>query len=894
MDIEEIKKLSYEDLLNYCKSINFNVLTKQKKNKAHKTLIKELTTLTNKKEVMSNSDRTIEEPEIINEIIWKLDDDKTDDNDEYLKNKAIMNSIISKCHQLLYSNSISGRKAQADIMKIISIISLNSLITNENIDIDKLIQEKDIKINDEEKLNLYKSYLLDLTKILDSENIFNEWKLFIQKFVSKLFQTIIDSKNDIIFNITDEYAFRDLIKILCEINKNVNLSKDLSIICGDIYEYFLNYCGKGGGSKELGQFFTPRILINIFLNVCGVKELIASYDNPKIYDCCMGSGGFLSRTYISNNIKPENIYGNDYEDDIYKIAQSSLTILTKLGNINIMKCNSLSSKNPYLMDNDLKFEVILTNPPFATNITNMEDIKKIPNYKEIYPIDTKDGICQFIQMIIYKLKEGGICGIVLPDGKLLSNNQKTYLSIRKYIIKNARILKIINAESGVFENTGIKTSFILFQKGNYDNYNHKTEFYEIINKGKEVRYLGKSQLNKNLQFKFDYNLNEEKIEYNDNIEIKTLGEVCEIKIGGTPKRDNQQYYKDGNNLWISVRELNGGYIYDTKEKITDIGVKNSNVKLYKIGTILFSFKLSIGKTGIVGKDMYSNEAIAGINSIVSNLSNKYIYYYLTYYKSYKNANGILGNGSLNTQSLNEIKIPIPPMEIQEKMVEFLDSINEIMEDNKNKIEKLKKSNENYIDISLRLNKVEIKTLGEVCEFQNGYAFKSSEYEKYNENNIGILQIKGIQNGYIDNNKITEYIKEDKKYKLYEIYNGDILIALSGATIGKIGIYDLDKKSYLNQRVCKLNANININQKYIYYWYICNKINEKVLSISLGVAQPNISTNDLSLLKIPIPSIEVQNKIVEYLNNKNKIIKDLEKEIDDIKNEAEEFMKNSLL
>jgi len=874
MDIEEIKKLSYDDLLNYCKSINLNVLTKQKKNKAYKTLIKELTTLTNKKEVMN--ERIIEEPDIINEIIWKLDDDKTDDNDEYLKNKSIMNNIISKCHQLLYSHSISGRKAQADIMKIISIISLNSLITNENIDIDKLIQEKDIKINDEEKLNLYKSYLLDLTKILDSENIFNEWKLFIQKFVSKLFPTIIDSKNDITFNITDEYAFRDLIKILCEINKNVNLSKDLSIICGDIYEYFLNYGGKGGGSKELGQFFTPRILINIFLNVCGVKELIASYDNPKIYDCCMGSGGFLSRTYISNNIKPVNIYGNDYEDDIYKIAQNSLTILTKLGNINIMKCNSLSSKNPYLMENDLKFEVILTNPPFATNITNMDDIKNIPNYKEIYPIDTKDGICQFIQMIIYKLKEGGICGIVLPDGKLLSNNQKTYLSIRKYILKNARILKIINAESGVFENTGIKTSFILFQKGNYDNYNHKTEFYEIINKGKEVRYLGKSQLNKNIQFKFDYNLNEEKIEYNDNIEVKTLGEVCEfIKTGKNKPNDNKKgtlypYYGTG-----SITGYTDEYLYDGCYILT---ARNG----------------TIGNMVLTNGKFFPSDHMF-IIKINNDITLKYIYYYLLLNKEKldKLKTGI-GIPNITKEILENFKIPIQPMEIQEKMVEFLDNINEIMEDNKNKIEKLKKSNENYLNISLRLNKVEIKTLGEVCEFQNGYAFKSSEYEKYNENNIGILQIKGIQNGYIDNNKITEYIKEDKKYKLYEIYNGDILIALSGATIGKIGIYDLDKKSYLNQRVCKLNANININQKYIYYWYICNKINEKVLSISLGVAQPNISTNDLSLLKIPIPSIEVQNKIVEYLNNKNKIIKDLEKEIDDIKNEAEEFMKNSLL
>jgi ASC-1-like (ASCH) protein len=55
--------------------------------------------------------------------------------------------------------------------------------------------------------------------------------------------------------------------------------------------------------------------------------------------------------------------------------------------------------------------------------------------------------------------------------------------------------------------------------------------------------------------------------------------------------------------------------------------------------------------------------------------------------------------------------------------------------------------------------VVVKTLGEVCNFQNGYSFKSTDYEKQNETNIGILQIKSIQNGFIDENKITEYIEE---------------------------------------------------------------------------------------------------------------------------------------
>ena len=161
--------------------------------------------------------------------------------------------------------------------------------------------------------------------------------------------------------------------------------------------------------------------------------------------------------------------------------------------------------------------------------------------------------------------------------------------------------------------------------------------------------------------------------------------------------------------------------------------------------------------------------------------------------------------------------------------------------------------------------VVVKTLGEVCEFQNGYSFKSTNYEKQNATNIGILQIKSIQNGIIDENKITEYIEENNKYKSFEIQKGDILIALSGATTGKIGIYNLENKSYLNQRVGKINAKPGIYQKYIYYWYVCCNIDEKVLGLAQGTAQPNISTNDISKSKIPIPSLEKQQTIVAYLD-----------------------------
>jgi type I restriction enzyme S subunit len=161
--------------------------------------------------------------------------------------------------------------------------------------------------------------------------------------------------------------------------------------------------------------------------------------------------------------------------------------------------------------------------------------------------------------------------------------------------------------------------------------------------------------------------------------------------------------------------------------------------------------------------------------------------------------------------------------------------------------------------------VVVKTLGEVCEFINGYAFKSSEFIGNLDGTTGIVQIKAIQNGYIDDKKITEYINTDVKYKKYEVFTNDILIALSGATTGKIGIYYSNKTSYLNQRVAKLICKTTINHKYLYYWYILSNIEQKVNEQAQGTAQPNISTRDLENIKIPIPPIEKQTEIVKYMD-----------------------------
>ena len=175
------------------------------------------------------------------------------------------------------------------------------------------------------------------------------------------------------------------------------------------------------------------------------------------------------------------------------------------------------------------------------------------------------------------------------------------------------------------------------------------------------------------------------------------------------------------------------------------------------------------------------------------------------------------------------------------------------------------------------NGVEYKRLGEVCDFQNGFAFKSALFK---ENGEAILRITNISNGVINEEDLKYFLLDDYKEDLdnYIVSKNDIVIAMSGATTGKIGINNTSKKFYLNQRVGKFIPNIvKLNNRFLYHFLLSKSL--EILKISSGSgAQPNLSTENIKNLVIPAPPLEVQEEIAKILDNYTKSVEELKEKL----------------
>ncbi|MDB6257509.1 restriction endonuclease subunit S [Lactobacillus amylovorus] len=194
---------------------------------------------------------------------------------------------------------------------------------------------------------------------------------------------------------------------------------------------------------------------------------------------------------------------------------------------------------------------------------------------------------------------------------------------------------------------------------------------KIENEKAELIKEGKIKKNKKLPAITD---DEKTFDIPNSWEWVRLGNIGDWGAGATPSRQHPEYY-GGDVLWLKTGDLNDGVIQDTSEKITEAGVANSSVKVNQPGNILIAmYGATIGKLGIVGKTLVTNQACCGCTPF-KGIYNLYLFYYLL---SARNRLIELGSGgaqpNISKTKIENFIFPLPPLEEQKRIVTKIEKI----------------------------------------------------------------------------------------------------------------------------------------------------------------------------------------------------------------------------
>ena len=384
---------------------------------------------------------------------------------------------------------------------------------------------------------------------------------------------------------------------------------------------------------------------------------------------------------------------------------------------------------------------------------------------------------------------------------------------------------------------------------------------------------------------------------NDLIEVK-LKDAFELQMGKTPARNNSQYW-DGNNKWISIADIGkaGKFISDTKECITDSAVAKSGIKAVPKGTLIMSFKLSIGKTAITAENMFTNEAImAFIDKGVYDIDINYLYHYFTSMDWSAGSNKAVMGMTLNKATLSEKKIRIPDVKTQKAIACRLDKVEELINIKKEELENLEmlvkaRFVELFGDIQTGEYKFETRKLGEVAVVGSSHRVFTTEFVEE-----GIPFYRGTEIGELANG-----IKPENPYRITkEHYDrlasdetkpkvGDLLMP-SICNKGQVWMVDTDEPFYYKDgRVLCISPNRKLfNCKYLEQF-----MREKTLveypKLGSGSTFAEFKIFLLKDIDILIPPIELQNQFAAFVEQTDKSKLIVKKQLEEL-----ETLKRSLI
>ena len=343
-----------------------------------------------------------------------------------------------------------------------------------------------------------------------------------------------------------------------------------------------------------------------------------------------------------------------------------------------------------------------------------------------------------------------------------------------------------------------------------------------------------------------------------------LGDISEVIGGGTPSTKNRDFW-NGDIPWLTPKDLSGynnRYISRGERNITQLGLQNSSARMLPKGTVLLTSRAPIGYGAIAENDVCTNQ---GFKSII--LKDGYCPEFF-YYLLKNNIDYIIGMGSGSTfaeisgTQVKNLEFMVPPLDIQTKIAGVLGALDDKIELN-NKINNNLEQQAQALFNEKILNNTKQGCIGDYCSIKSGFAFKSSWWQDVG---VRVIKIKNIESSGL-NLQECSYVSEDKISiaKDFVVKGGDLLIAMTGATIGKFAIVPhVDEILLVNQRVGKFFLGDNPLEKlpFIYCTLKQPEVVSEIINRGQGSAQPNISGNDIMSIACTYPD----ENIIANFNN----------------------------
>jgi len=357
-----------------------------------------------------------------------------------------------------------------------------------------------------------------------------------------------------------------------------------------------------------------------------------------------------------------------------------------------------------------------------------------------------------------------------------------------------------------------------------------------------------------------------------------LGEICRIGIGRTPSRNEGKYWGQGNS-WLSIADMKDEkFLSETKEEVTDLAVQECRMRLVPEGTLLFSFKLSVGKVGIASKDLYTNEAIASLEIIDEKKTYQPFLYHALKTLNFDGAGDRAVKGiTLNKAKLNNLQIPLPPLPEQKRIADMLD-----------KADALRKKNKELLDAYDELLKATFldmfgdpvtnpKGWGEkyfkdvITDIVGGFSV-GGEQRELREDELGVLKVSAVTSG----------VFEPKEYKAVNIgkidrqiinpKKGDLLFSRANTRelVGAVAVVDQDyNRLFLPDKLWRIDLNRSLVTNYYLHRLLINeRFRPELTKTATGTSGSmlNISKAKLNRLRIPLPPVGLQNQFAQIVEN----------------------------